>query len=111
MVEKACLHIEKVNTHFDGSINALHRAFLTAEAGDNDVYTLKKMLQQDDKNDFFQAMVKEINDHTEKKHWDLVHRSDMPPGTKIILAVWAFKRKRYPDGRILKHRARLNAHG
>ena len=27
------------------------------------------------------------------------------------MSVWAFKVKRYPDGRILKHKAHLNAHG
>ena len=30
---------------------------------------------------------------------------------KTIKAIWAFKRKRLPDGSLLKHKARLNAHG
>ena len=30
---------------------------------------------------------------------------------KAILAIWAFKQKRFPDGRINKHKARLCAHG
>ena len=29
---------------------------------------------------------------------------------KVILAIWYFKRKRFPDGRIHKHKARLCAH-
>ena len=35
----------------------------------------------------------------------------MPKGAKTILSVWAFKRKRLPDGTILKYKARLNSHG
>ncbi len=34
----------------------------------------------------------------------------MKAGIKPIKAIWSFKRKRYPDGRILKHKARLCAH-
>ena len=30
---------------------------------------------------------------------------------KTILAIWSFKRKRYPDGTLNKHKARLCAHG
>src|SRR6056300_1305894 len=33
------------------------------------------------------------------------------PATKSILAIWSFKRKRFPDGRLNKHKARLCAHG
>ena len=77
MVQRACLHVEKINTHFDGTINSFHYAFSSmASAGDNDVYTLKEMLKQEDKNDFIQAMVKEVDDHTTREHWDVVPRSD-----------------------------------
>ena len=35
----------------------------------------------------------------------------MPIGAKTIMAIWSFKRKRYPDGSLNKHKARLCAHG
>ena len=35
----------------------------------------------------------------------------MPEGTKTILAVWSFKRKRLPGGTIIKWKARLCCHG
>ena len=38
-------------------------------------------------------------------------RSDLPPGIKTVLVIWSFKRKRYPDGRIHKYKARVCAHG
>ena len=40
-----------------------------------------------------------------------MRRSDMPENTKTIMSIWSFKRKRYPDGTLNKHKARLCAHG
>ena len=111
IAQKVCFKTELINRQFDDSINAFHHTCLAVEAGDNDTYTLKQMLTQDDKNSFIEAMVKEVEDHTTKKHWEIMERKALPPGSKTVLAVWAFKRKRYPDGRINKHKARLNAHG
>ena len=110
-LNKAVLHSQRVNTHFDGTLNSLHHAALTAAAGDNDTYTLKDVFKQDDKSEFIQAMMKEVNDHESRNHWTVLPRSAIPQGTKTILSIWSFKRKRYPDGRVLKHKARLCAHG
>ena len=30
---------------------------------------------------------------------------------KTILSIWSFKCKRYPDGRIIEHKARFGEHG
>ena len=43
---------------------------------------------------------KEVEDHEEGDHWEFFKRSKMPSGAKTILSVWAFKRKRLPDGTI-----------
>jgi hypothetical protein len=53
----------------------------------------------------------ELNDHETRNHWTLMKRSDLPAGTKTIMAIWSFKRKRFPDGSLNKHKARLCAHG
>ncbi len=37
--------------------------------------------------------------------------SDMPANTKTIMSIWIFKRKRFPDGTLNKHKACLCAHG
>jgi hypothetical protein len=110
-VHRAVLHSQRVNTHFDGTLNTVHHAVLNVVAGDNDTYTLRDMLKQEDKSSFITAMMKEVRDHESRNHWTIMPRSVIPSGTKTILAVWSFKRKRYPDGRILKHKARLCAHG
>ena len=56
-------------------------------------------------------MVKEIEDHSSREHWELMPRNGMPYGTKTIWSIWSFKRKRHPDGTLNKHKARLCAHG
>ena len=55
-------------------------------------------------------MVKELEEHHRNKHWKLVLRSTIGEA-KIVKAIWASKRKRRPDRSLLKHKARLNAHG
>lgn len=103
--------IERVNAHFDGTLNHVHTMIFAADTGKNDIYTFKEMLQEDDKSQFIEAMLKEIAVHEDRNHWDVISRSDLPSGAKTIMAIWSFKRKRLPDGQILKYKARLCAHG
>ena len=84
---------------------------LAAGQTHNEVYTFKDMLKEDDRADFIKAMAKEIEDHEKRGHWVAVLRLSMPSGTKTIQSIWAFKRKRHPDGTLNKHKARLCAHG
>ena len=69
------------------------------------------MLKQKDAYDFIHAMIKEADDHEKCIHWEVVHRWDKPPGVKTVLAIWYFRHKRFPNGRINKHKVRLFAHG
>jgi hypothetical protein len=75
---------------------------------------LAKAMLQSDRAEFVSAMHKEIKDHTDCKHWTIYSREEMwKTGYKgrVIMAVWSFKRKRYPFGEITKYKARLCAHG
>ena len=69
------------------------------------------MLKQTDAADFIHAMIKEADNHESRDHWDVVPRWEKQPDVKAILDIWAFKWKRFPYGRINKHKARLCAHG
>ena len=84
---------------------------LLSEKENNESYTFGHMLKQPDAADFIHAMIKEADDHESRDHWDVVPCWEKPPDVKAILAIWAFKRKRFPAGRINKHKARLCAHG
>ncbi|KAL7464856.1 hypothetical protein ACHAXS_005184 [Conticribra weissflogii] len=102
---------EVVNANFDGTLNAMHHMVLTAGKENNECYTYYEMLRQEDAKDFIQAMIVETREHESRRHWDVVAKTSMPAGTKPIQAIWSFKRKRFPDGSLNKHKARLCAHG
>ena len=109
--DRAMAHMSLVNQHFDGTLNCIHPFALASKNADNDTFTLKEMMRQDDKAEFIKAMMAKLLDHESRTHWTVMHRSDLPANAKTILAIWSFKRKRFPDGRIMKHKARLCAHG
>ena len=104
-------HTQMINQLFDGTWNNLNPFAYASEMSDNDCYTFKEMLKQDDKNQFIKAMMVEIEDHETREHWVTYKREDIPKGHKTIMAIWSFKRKRFPDGTIMKYKARLCAHG
>ncbi len=62
-------------------------------------------------NDFVLAMVHEVDDHEKRGHWTIMQHCNMPADSKTIMSIWSFKQKRYPDGTLNKHKARLCAHG
>jgi hypothetical protein len=61
------------------------------------------MLCENDRIKFFKAMEVEIRDHKDKCHWTLMLRKDLPVNVKTIMAIWSFKRKRFPNGMLKKH--------
>ena len=67
-------------------------------------------MKQDDKLAFVNAMEKETSDHEKGGHWLIVHRDTLPNKARQIKEIWYFKRKRKPDGELLKHKAPLCAH-
>ena len=60
---------------------------------------------------FIDVMQKKISDHELREHWSIVKRSTIPYSVKTIQDIWSFKRNRFPDGPLNKHKARLYAHG
>jgi hypothetical protein len=56
-------------------------------------------------------MQKEVADHELRNNWSIVHCSTVPKTANQIQAIWSFKHKRRPDGTLVKHKARLCAHG
>lgn len=101
----------RINSHFDGTLNVCSTFALVSMHQNNDVYTFKEILKQEDKNKYIEVMVKEVKDHEERQHWDLIWHCDMPSNKNTILSVWSFKRKRTPDGTVEKWKARLCCRG
>ena len=91
--QSAAHQFQSVNENFDTTCNdMLHHVFSVAKEA-NESYTFKEMLHRDDRNQFVEAMTKDIGDHTKRKHWEIVPISQMPRGIKPIMAIWSFKRK------------------
>ena len=105
------MHCGNIKQLFDSTINECHNVVFNAAVTNNDLYTLKEMLKLPEIKEFVIAMQKEIEDHQSRDHLETFLRKNLPSGTKTILSIWAFKVKRNPDGRILEHKAQLNAHG
>jgi len=103
--------LEEANELVYGTFNCLQHFAFTTDIASNEVFTYHQACKQPDWHSFFEAMEKEIADHESRDHWTLVERSSMPRAAQTIRAIWSFKRKRFPDGRLNKHKARLCAHG
>ena len=103
--------MDEANECVDGTLNQINYHAFSADVGKNETFTFHQAMQQDDRLLFIEAMEKEIADHEERDHWTIVERSTIPKTAKTIKAIWSFKRKRFPDGRLNKHKARICAHG
>ena len=105
-------YFQKCTYLVDGTFNAIGDFALLSEQVTNETYTYREAMQQSDAADFIRAMQKEVDDHVSRNHWSLIRRDSVPDtSSKPILSIWSFKRKRAPDGTLLKHKARLCAHG
>ena len=79
---------------------------------DPDTMYHHEAMKEPDAQQFKIAMVKEVNDHSHRRHWTPVLRTDVPKGITILPAIWAMKRKRrIATGEIYKWKARLNLGG
>ena len=92
-------------------MNEVHHLMYSADITTNECFTSRNAMKQEDKMSFVDAMEKEILDHENGEQWSIVHRNTLPKKAWPIKAIWSFKRKQNPDGELLKHKARLCAHG
>jgi Reverse transcriptase (RNA-dependent DNA polymerase)/GAG-pre-integrase domain len=83
-----------------------------AASNNPDIMYLNEAMAAPDKDEFRKAMLREVESHVKNKHWELVKRADLPAGTEVLPAVWAFRRKRrISTQEVYKWKARLNLHG
>lgn len=79
---------------------------------DPDTLYLDQAMRAPDAGDFQKAMLKEVQDNETRGHWIIILREEIPPGTIVLPAVWAMKRKRdIKTRKIYKWKARLNLGG
>ena len=73
---------------------------------DPDLPSIREALTGPHAEPFWQAMEKEISTLEAMGTWEVVPRASMPKGATAIPGTWAFRVKRYPDGRLNKFKAR-----
>jgi hypothetical protein len=89
-----------------------HPMLAYAASADPDTMYFHEAMREPDSAEFVKATGEEVQSHTENEVWELVPRSSVPPGTKILPAVWAMKHKRRIATReVYKWKARLNIDG
>ena len=76
-----------INSNFDGSLNELHHMELAVGKSNNENYTFREMIKEDDASDFIKAMEKEIHYHESRGHWEVIKGSEIPRETKTIQAI------------------------
>lgn len=87
-----------------------HPLAFAAKANDGDALGYRAAMNAPDCEQFREAMDVEMTQLLDRDPWDVVDRS-MADGHIILDTTWVFKRKRYPDGRVKKHKARLCIRG
>ena len=108
--EQVLNRFHEVNELYDGSLNQVHHLMYLTDITTNKCFTFRDAMKEADRLSFVDAMEKEISDHENGNHWSVVHRNTLPNKARPIKAIWSFKRKRKPDGELLKHKACLCAH-
>jgi hypothetical protein len=83
-----------------------------ASKSDPDTLMYHEAMMAPDKDDFCEAMTVEISGLEKQQTWTVVPRSTAAAlHKKVLPSTWTFKRKRYPDGRIRKYKARFCVRG
>jgi len=83
-----------------------------AASSNPDILYHHEAMKQPDRLKFLDAMVQELNAHIDNKNWELVDKSSIPKGDKVLDAVWALRRKRdLKTNKISRYKARLNVNG
>ena len=114
-----------LDLNFDGTQNSmsiLGNIYLSGKIN-NEIYTLKEMMEQPDRKQFEMAMYEEVKAMFDNQIWEKVPKTSMHnyyndlrrKGCDIkrqqIMMIWSFKRKIHQDGRLSKYKARLCCHG
>ena len=77
-----------------------------------DALYYNQAMKANDKGGFQKAMKKEFDAHSDRKHWEVIPKNEVPDDEKVLDSVWAMRRKRnILTNKVYTHKARLNIHG
>ena len=97
--------LEQQNIAFQAYYKAMHQdnyllqdqmlnpvAFLAST--NQDTVCFHQAMKAPDRKEFAKAVVKEVNNHIERKHWELILQEQVLKGILVLPSVWSMKRKR-----------------
>ena len=100
--------MDTVTDQRNGTIEDWHPALLATQANAADNPNWEQAMNGPDRVGYWKAAETEIQTLEEKECWDVIDRE---PWMNVLPGTWAFKCKRYPDGRIKKFKGRFCARG
>ena len=90
----------------------IHPLVAFKATSDPDTMYLHEAMKEPDREEFIDAMHKEVKDQSDNGNFEITHKSKVPKGATILPTVWQMKRKRNIRTRqIKKYKARLNIDG
>jgi hypothetical protein len=101
------------STFFDLPILYTEASIQMFLAMDNkeDTLTQSQMLKTDDKDAFIAAQIPEIRGLEKMGVFDYKAIHNLPPRARLLSSIWSYRRKRRPNGELIKHKARLCVDG
>ena len=78
----------------EAEIETMNPLIAMAASADPDTMYWHETMSQPDRKQFLEAAVKEVNDQTKNRNWEVVHQTEVPSDASILPAVWSMKRKR-----------------
>jgi hypothetical protein len=109
--------IDKRNFTFDGvSIDGIFNsdnplAFAAGTKNNPDILSQAHMLHASDQDKFVESQQPEMQGLCDADVFDFKDMSQLPPGARLLNAIWSYRRKRRPDGVLLKHKSRICVDG
>ena len=82
-----------------------------ASTHDPDTSNIGDALSGPHREQFLEAMEKEVQELEGHNRWEVLKRSSLPEGANILPSTWAFKIKRYPDSCFRKFKAHFCVRG
>jgi len=107
-----CVPWDVCHDESNDELDWLEDPILFAESSNPDILHLTDAMRAQDADKFCVAIKEEVDSHTNNEHWVVISKSSVPKGTKILPAVWAFRRKRrIATQEVHRWKACSNAHG
>jgi hypothetical protein len=86
-------------------------AFAAGTKNNPDILSQAQMFRSSDQDKFLECQIPEIKGLCDADVFDFKDMSQLPSGARLLNAIWSYRRKRRPDGVLLKHKSRICADG